>query len=91
MPASADAPRGAEIFKDNCVPCHGATGHGDGPAGTSLAPHPANLAELAPRVEDDYLFWRISTGRDGTAMIAWSGVLTDAQIWDVVAFIRTLK
>jgi mono/diheme cytochrome c family protein len=85
------AAQGAEIFKNNCVPCHGKSGHGDGPAGAALDPAPKNLAELQPQVGDDYLFWRINTGKPGTSMVAWKGILTDEEIWQVVAFIRTLK
>ena len=40
---------------------------------------------------DDYLYWRIATGKEGTSMVAWKGVLTDDQIWQAVAFVRTLK
>ena len=91
-PFGADAATaGAEIFKNNCVACHGEQGHGDGPASAALNPQPKNLSELASTVGDDYLFWRISTGKVGTSMVAWTGVLTDEQIWQVVSFIRTLK
>ena len=91
-PLAADAATsGAEIFKNNCVACHGEQGHGDGPAGASLNPQPKNLPELATTVGDDYFFWRINTGKAGTSMVGWKGILTDEQIWQVVAFIRTLK
>ena len=91
-PLGADvSSAGAEVFKTNCESCHGPQGHGDGPAGAALDPQPKNLAELQARAGDDYLFWRISTGKEGTAMVAWKGVLTDEQIWQVIAFIRTLK
>ena len=85
------AGEGAEHYRVYCSSCHGDTGLGDGIAGGSLEPVPANLAELQASVEDDYLFWRIRAGKDGTAMVAWKGILTDEQIWQVVAFIRTLK
>ncbi len=85
------ASAGAEVFKNNCEVCHGPQGHGDGPAGTSLDPAPKNLPELSAIAADDYLFWRISTGKVGTAMVAWEGVLSDEQIWHVVSFIRTLR
>jgi len=49
------------------------------------------LVELSKVASDDYLFWRISTGKNGTAMVAWKGVLTDEQIWQVIAYIHTLK
>jgi mono/diheme cytochrome c family protein len=82
---------GEKVFKTNCAPCHGAKGHGDGPAGAALDPQPKNLADLQANAGDDYLFWRISTGKPGTSMVAWRGILTDEQIWQTVAFIRTLK
>ena len=84
------APQGAEIYQSYCASCHGETGLGDGVAGGSLVPPPQNLVELQSKVEDDYLFWRISAGKRGTAMVAWNGILTDEQIWQVVSFIRTL-
>ena len=82
---------GAEIFKANCELCHGPQGHGDGIAGQSLEPRPKNLANLQAMVGDDFLFWRIHEGKSGTAMVAWNGILTDEQIWQIVSFIRTLK
>lgn len=91
-PLGADAATaGAEVFKNNCIACHGERGHGDGPAGAALNPRPKNLPELASTVGDDYLFWRVSTGKEGTSMVAWKGVLTDEQIWQAISFIRTLK
>ncbi len=91
-PLGADAvTTGAEVFKTNCQSCHGPQGHGDGPAGEALDPKPKNLAEFAPTAGDDYLYWRINTGKEGTSMVAWKGVLTDEQIWQTIAFIRTLK
>ncbi|MBI3163885.1 MAG: cytochrome c [Chloroflexi bacterium] len=91
-PLGADAAtEGANVFKTNCESCHGPQGHGDGPAAAALDPAPKNLAELQATASDDYLFWRISTGKEGTSMVAWKGVLTDEQIWQAIAFINTLK
>ena len=85
------ASQGAEIFKTNCEMCHGPQGHGDGPAGQALDPRPRNLAKLQTQAGDDFLFWRIHEGKPGTSMVAWKGILTDEQIWQVISFIRTLK
>ena len=91
-PLGADAAtEGSNIFKTNCEACHGPQGHGDGPASLALEPKPKNLAELQATAGDDYLFWRISSGKEGTSMVAWKGVLTDEQIWQVIAFINTLE
>jgi mono/diheme cytochrome c family protein len=91
-PLGADAAQaGADVFRTNCEMCHGPQGHGDGPAGASLEPKPGNLADVQTKAGDDYLFWRIHDGKPGTSMVAWKGILSDEQIWQAVAFIRTLK
>ncbi len=91
-PLGADAAaEGAKVFQTNCQMCHGPQGHGDGPAGTALDPRPKNLAMLQKTAGDDYLFWRINEGKPGTSMVAWKGVLSEEQIWQVISFIRTLK
>ena len=88
---SEAASKGTEVFHTNCEPCHGPQGHGDGPAGQALDPKPRNLASLQGTAGDDFLFWRIREGKPGTSMVAWKGILTDDQIWQVISFIRTLK
>ncbi len=85
------ASQGAQVFHNNCEMCHGPQGHGDGPAGQALDPKPRNLVELQTKVGDDFLFWRIREGKPGTSMVAWKGILTDEQIWQVISFIHTLK
>lgn len=90
LDASA-AEQGAETFQTTCASCHGERGYGNGVASSSLNPKPKNLAELQTQVGDDYLFWKISDGSLGTAMLAWKGILTEEQIWELIIFIRTLK
>ncbi|HSG45362.1 MAG TPA: c-type cytochrome [Anaerolineales bacterium] len=91
-PLGADAvTEGAKVYQVNCESCHGPQGYGDGPAGVVLDPQPKNLPDLAAQVGDDYLFWRVATGKPGTSMAPWAGILTDEQIWQAVAYIRTLK
>jgi mono/diheme cytochrome c family protein len=82
---------GEKIFQTNCQMCHGPQGHGDGPAGASLDPKPKNLAAFQKTVADDYLFWRVNEGKPGTSMVAWKGILTEDQIWQIISFIRTLQ
>src|SRR5512143_523531 len=81
------ASEGEKVFQANCQMCHGANGHGDGPASQSLDPKPKNLAVFQKIAPDDYLFWRISEGKPGTSMVAWKGILTEEQIWKAVSFI----
>lgn len=56
-PAGDPVATAKQIFRDRCVPCHGATGHGDGPASASLNPKPRQYAdkEWQASVTDEYL------------------------------------
>lgn len=80
----------AQIFQENCVPCHGKTGVGDGPAASSLTPKPANFtdAKLMSKATDGELFWKMSNGRG--PMPAWKDQLSDTQRWQLVNYLRTL-
>lgn len=84
---------GKDIYNTNCASCHGEGGKGDGPAGASLEPKPAVLA--GDTKGDDYIFWRISEGGAmapfNSSMPAFKGVLTEEQIWQTIAYVRTLK
>src|ERR1700758_2784253 len=85
---------GKKIFTQRCWGCHGLTGHGDGPAANSFEPKPRNLtdAKYVSTLTDERIFRTISEG--GAAMgkspfmPPWKGVLSDTDIWDVVAYIR---
>jgi len=37
--------RGKAVFQQNCVACHGSSGHGDGPASAGLTPHPRDFTK----------------------------------------------
>ncbi len=91
-PVSATATslaRGAEIYKANCLTCHGAEGEGDGPAGAALKPPPANLKVMAPQHPDGDLAWKIAEGR-GT-MPPWKGAISEQDIWNVVNYIKRMS
>ncbi len=80
---------GRSVAKTNCVPCHGETFKGNGPAAIALNPKPADWT--SPRVQDQSdgeMFWRISTGRG--AMPSWKQ-LPERERWAVLRFIKTLK
>jgi putative copper export protein/mono/diheme cytochrome c family protein len=88
----ADAPdivAGAAVYADQCAQCHGAGGHGDGPAGRDLPVKPADLTapHLFAHREGD-LYWWISQGRSNGAMPGFAGALSERQRWQVIAFIR---
>lgn len=91
--ASHDAQQaGAAIFAANCAICHGVGADGRGQRREGLNPPPANLT-LPPWSETaaaGQTFLAIHNGVPRTAMPAWRS-LTDEQIWQVVAYITSLK
>lgn len=80
---------GRRVAMTNCVPCHGQTFAGNGPAAVALNPKPADWT--SPRVQeqtDGELLWKISTGRG--AMPPWRQ-LPEKERWALIHFIRSLK
>jgi hypothetical protein len=85
--------RGADVFARNCAACHGTLGLGNGSAGNTLHPPPANLLwsiRMPMSRRDSYLFWTIAEGGKpvGSAMPAFKASLATGEIWAVIAFIR---
>jgi len=98
LPATAAEPTGGAVtFSTYCVVCHGETGAGDGPGGAALDPSPPNFQD--PKFwegkTDEHLTKVIKEGGAAVGkspmMIAWESVLTDAQIAEVIAHLKTLK
>lgn len=84
---------GSELYAANCLPCHGATGKGDGPVGVTLDPRPADLTQhTIPGLHSDGQLWLwITNGYPGsTRMPAFGEVLSDEDRWHLVNYIRTL-
>jgi mono/diheme cytochrome c family protein len=80
---------GARRYAELCAGCHLAPGVTQSDIRPGLYPHPPNLAqeELQPAAR---AFWIVKHGIKMSAMPAWGKTLDDAQIWDVVAFVRKL-
>ncbi|MBA2565706.1 MAG: c-type cytochrome [Gemmatimonadetes bacterium] len=73
---------GTQVYEANCATCHGSNGGGDGPAGAGLQPPPAKFDDAEWKYGGDLasVTNTINNGIPGTAMIAWKGTLTDAEI-----------
>lgn len=82
-------PDGKKVAEQNCVPCHGPGGKGDGPAAAALPTKPADwTSDRVQKETDGELFWKISNGRG--PMPPWKH-LPDQDRWKLVNYIRTLK
>ena len=87
VPALAQG-SGADTYKAKCVMCHAADGSGSTPAGKAMGAIPFSSPDLVKASDADLI---AATKNGKGKMPAYSGKLTDAQIKDVVAYIRTLQ
>ena len=85
---NASVAEGEQLYMQNCVVCHGQTGHGDGPAAKALNPAPYDLTVHVGLHADGVLWAWITYGIPRTAMPAWQSKMTDNQRWAVVDFLR---
>jgi len=80
-PPAGDAAKGAQLFvAEGCGWCHSSGGRtaGKGP----------QLADT--KRDDNFIIFRITNGKEG-AMPAFGTALKQAQIADLIAYIRSLK
>lgn len=84
---------GRALWTENCQPCHGPTGQGDGPASQ-------NIPDPLPNFSDPKTAWQhipaenfnvIKNGRIEKLMPPWGNRLSDAQIWDLTAYVWNLS
>lgn len=94
-----DAAAGKLVYERHCHFCHGNKGLGNGPVGIAISPHPADFVHDRKRMNltDEELFKSISegvtreVGGDAMNMPSWKGILTEAERWNVLAYVRQLE
>lgn len=80
---------GKVLYGQMCAICHGDKGKGDGLAGMTLKPRPANFKKDAIQAQSDgAIFWKLTEGR--APMATYKDVLTEEQRWQLVNYIRQL-
>ncbi|RMF00375.1 MAG: hypothetical protein D6768_12915 [Chloroflexi bacterium] len=83
---------GQSKWAENCMPCHGANGHGDGPTAQSLPNQPPDFAdpENARNYVPTELFDTIKNGRMDKMMPPWKNRLSDSEVWEAAAYVWRL-
>jgi mono/diheme cytochrome c family protein len=97
-PHAGDSVHGKALYEKYCHYCHGPKGRGDGPVGIAITPKPVDFTSDKRMLKSDkQLFSSISNGirreKGGKemAMPRWKGILSDNDIWDVLAYVRELQ
>jgi mono/diheme cytochrome c family protein len=90
VPATPESvKRGQALFTIYCVPCHGASGKGDGLVTPKFVPPPdLTNADLQKGRTDGY--WQSYLGVGGAIMPAYGEALTPEERWHVVNYVRSL-
>jgi cytochrome c oxidase cbb3-type subunit 2 len=98
--APAAAPSGKAIYEQRCVQCHGANGHGDGPAAPALNPRPRDFTSAQFKLRttepgslptDDDLVRTITYGMPGTSMPGWQPFLSQSEIAAVASYVKSFS
>ncbi len=84
--------RGRRLYDRSCALCHGEKGDGRGSRREGLARPPRDFTVAAFRrtTSPRRVFFAIREGLHGTPMPAWKA-LDESEIWDLVAFVRSLS
>ena len=86
--------RGAAVYQEQCIQCHGPTGRGDGPKAKHLeGPPPASLADRAAMstVSPLDVYRKLTIGVAGTAMPQFEETLSPEDRWAVATYVATLR
>ncbi|HUL55949.1 MAG TPA: cytochrome c/FTR1 family iron permease [Usitatibacter sp.] len=86
-----DIARGAALFAEQCTSCHGAGGHGDGPAAKGMDPPPADFLdrERMGKRSAFGLYNTVTLGVQGTPMRSFGG-LSDDDRWSLAFYVASL-
>ena len=93
-----DPEAGKKLYEQFCLPCHGATGKGDGPVGQYLPVKPADYSKSMSQYGDKWAEYYFKIIKEGGAAIGrsplmapWGGQLKEGDIWDVISYVETLS
>ncbi|MDF0644647.1 MAG: cytochrome c [Nitrospira sp.] len=90
--AAGDASKGKPLYEKHCMVCHGPQGKGDGPTGTLIKPPAANFTgEASKKKTEAELLGTMESGKPGTAMGPWKGLLSPSDLRDVLAYVMALR
>ncbi len=88
QPTSANLMTGAMDYEEHCAMCHGGAKDRISPLRSKFNPPVPQLINHIPRDEDSHLWFVTKHGIRLTGMPSWEGVLSDDDIWKIIAFVK---
>ena len=92
-----DATAGKTIYTSYCAVCHGTTGKGNGPGAAALKPGPPDFTSKswANGITNKQIYEVIRGGGPAVGrsahMPSWKGRLSDSEIRNVAAYVRSFS
>jgi len=85
---AANLTEGAKEYEEHCAFCHGGAKAKVSPMRDQFNPPAPQLINRIPHDDDAWLFWVTKHGVRMTGMPAWNGIMSDEEMWQVIAFIK---
>jgi mono/diheme cytochrome c family protein len=93
LPDANSLATGEQLFAQNCVPCHGEAGRGNGPTAAYFngrVPDYGN-GHLDIHTDGDIFYWIQNGFGFDSPMPVFKDKLTDDEIWNLVNYVRRLR
>ena len=87
MADEANLAAGARLYREHCTLCHGDPAHPKAALADSLHPPAPQFTKDMADMPENQNFYILQHGIRWTAMPGWKSVLSEQQIWQLVAFL----
>jgi copper transport protein len=93
LPDAASLALGQKLFEQNCVPCHGEAGRGNGPTAAYFNGRVPDYSSghLDIHTDGDVFYWIQNGFGYDSPMPTFKDKLTDDEIWNLVNYVRRLR
>lgn len=83
---------GQQLYSENCIPCHGPEGRGNGPVAETLSTMPTDFTagHTSTHPDGDLYYW-ILNGVEDTQMPAFGNNISEDEAWHLVNYVRRLS
>ncbi len=83
--SDANYEAGAHLYRSHCAMCHGLPDQPEAPTSKGMFPHPPKLFKGTGVTDDPAgeTYWKVSNGIRLTGMPAYTGSLTETEMWQI--------